>query len=106
LNIPVGVLRPKTKFPPLVPDAEFIFFEREFQSRYVVVYLPGGNSYDLDAEDLRGWLKTMGLPLDVVGYVWNFHTAQLHVPTGKYVWISKSDLYAITGNRPLEVGIY
>lgn len=83
-------------FPPVIPVPEYLKLSRGYLEDNFTVYLPNGDTYDLDPSRMRVYLRLLGIEEEqvdrIVGYCWNFHSIYLDVSSGEYVWVPMEEL--------------
>lgn len=76
------VTRRTTTLPPTEVEG-YIVMLRQPRDEFVVIILPNQDSYEVNADDARKYLKLIGVPESVgfLAYVWNFYAARLDLIT-------------------------
>lgn len=88
-------------FPPIEGVGEFIVMKRESGSQFLVVIFPNQDSYELEAEQVRTYLKMIGVPPEVgfYDYVWNFYAAKWNFKTEMIETMSLEQAESFIGAR-------
>jgi hypothetical protein len=86
----------QTNIPPLVDSGSTLYLTRHWATQVVTLLLPNGDTYDLEVEDTKRYLKLVGMAQErieaALDYLWNFHAIKLQPSTGLFFWVPIEDV--------------
>ena len=90
-------------FPPLIENLEFLVFSRQVNDKYITLYFPNGNSYYLDVEEIKNYLRLSGIEESVFDHAWNFYHIYYDLETRQIIQIKEDDVSLIlTGEKKVS----
>jgi len=90
-----------TLFPPIVDGMSKLILSRIPGVDIITILMPNGDSYDLDADQVRRYLvRMMGMDEerceDALRILWNFYGVVLQPGTGTSFWLPEDEVFIAT----------
>lgn len=91
----------KTEFPPLELSSPVVYMLRGYGEDYVVVFVAGGDSFELTIDNLLTWLLMKGWngedAQNLTSYLWNFYGVKVDMDAQRFDWRSTEDVINAVG---------